>query len=242
MRCTRAHFPRTGAGAEQGEDQVLLGLVVEGHEAQQGQVTPGGVVAVEEGELLLPMRRVVGGIDVDGDPSGTALEAGTVLPDDHVGQRVAQPGQGQGADSILEARQRRLRGQGGPGQRIPIEQEMRGRLRTLFRRLRAAFPGARLRVRLDGGFAGDDVLSFLEAEGVEYVVALGGNRRLEKRARRLMGRARMQARATGETGRNRICAIQSVAIEPPSCCVRTCFDTTVLAHLMDSVALLFHPA
>jgi hypothetical protein len=81
----------------------------------------------------------------------------------------------------------------------PAKRGLRGRLRTLFRRLRAAFPGARLRVRLDGGFAGEDVLSFLEAEGVEYVVAIGGNRRLDTRARRLMGRARMQSKTSGET-------------------------------------------
>jgi hypothetical protein len=74
-----------------------------------------------------------------------------------------------------------------------------GRLRTLFRKLRAAFPGVRLRVRLDGGFAGEDLLAFLEAEGVEYLVALGRNRRLEKRAQRLMGQVRMQSKASGET-------------------------------------------
>jgi hypothetical protein len=81
----------------------------------------------------------------------------------------------------------------------PAKRGRRGRLRTLFRKLRAAFPGARLRVRLDGGFAGEDVLSFLEAEGVEYVVAIGSNRRLDKRAQRLMGRARMVSKATDET-------------------------------------------
>jgi hypothetical protein len=74
-----------------------------------------------------------------------------------------------------------------------------GRLRHLFRTLRAAFPGARLRVRLDGGFAGNDVLTFLEAQGVEYVVALARNARLDKRAQRLLGKARMQAKTTGET-------------------------------------------
>ena len=73
------------------------------------------------------------------------------------------------------------------------------RLRHLFQKLRAAFPDARLRVRLDGGFAGDDVLRVLEAEGVEYVVALGKNRRLEKRARRLMGKARLLSKASGQT-------------------------------------------
>jgi hypothetical protein len=74
-----------------------------------------------------------------------------------------------------------------------------GRLRTLFGKLRAAFPTARLRVRLDGGFAGEDLLAFLEAEGVEYLVAMGRNRRLEKRAQRLMGKARMRSKASGET-------------------------------------------
>src|SRR5439155_8800268 len=34
---------------------------------------------------------------------------------------------------------------------------------------------------------------------VEYVLGLAGNRRLDKRVRRLLGRARMRARATGET-------------------------------------------
>ena len=72
-------------------------------------------------------------------------------------------------------------------------------LRHLFRKLRAAFPGAQLRVRLDGGFAGNDLLAFLEAQQVEYVVALGRNRRLDKRAQRLMGKARMCAKASGET-------------------------------------------
>jgi Transposase DDE domain group 1 len=74
-----------------------------------------------------------------------------------------------------------------------------GRLRRLFRTLRAAFPGARLRVRLDGGFAGEDILGFLEAEAVEYLVAVGSNARLEKRVRRLLGKARMRAKASGET-------------------------------------------
>jgi len=74
-----------------------------------------------------------------------------------------------------------------------------GRLRTLFQKLRAAFPGARLRVRLDGGFAGETLLAFLEAEGVDYVVALGSNRRLKKRVQRLMGRARVRSTVSGET-------------------------------------------
>src|SRR6266702_2754707 len=75
----------------------------------------------------------------------------------------------------------------------------RGILRSLLRKLRAAFPDATFRVRLDGGFASAKLFTFLERQDVEYVVAMASNRRLEKRARRLMGRARVLSRQTGET-------------------------------------------
>ncbi len=74
-----------------------------------------------------------------------------------------------------------------------------GLLRRLLAKLRAAFPAAVLRVRLDGGFTGEPLFAFLEAAGVEYVVGMAGNTRLAKRVRRLQGRARMQAKATGES-------------------------------------------
>jgi hypothetical protein len=74
-----------------------------------------------------------------------------------------------------------------------------GLLRRLLRQLRAAFPQAVLRVRLDGGFASNPLFDFLEAEGVEYVVGMASNARLEKRIRRLLGKARMRAKATGRT-------------------------------------------
>jgi hypothetical protein len=74
-----------------------------------------------------------------------------------------------------------------------------GLLRRLFRQLRAAFPAAVLRVRLDGGFASPTVFTFLEREQVEYVVAMASNARLAKRARRLMGRARVRSTASGQT-------------------------------------------
>jgi hypothetical protein len=76
---------------------------------------------------------------------------------------------------------------------------VRGLLRRLFTKLRALFPRARLRVRADAGFADAKLLAFFDAAEVEYVLGLAGNRRLDKRVRRLLGRARMQARATGET-------------------------------------------
>jgi hypothetical protein len=73
-----------------------------------------------------------------------------------------------------------------------------GRLRWVLRALRRAFPRAARRVRLDGGFAGPRLLAFLERAGVEYVVGLPGNARLEKRVRRLLGRAWVLFRATGQ--------------------------------------------
>ena len=74
-----------------------------------------------------------------------------------------------------------------------------GLLRRLIRQLRAAFRSPTIRVRLDGGFATPTVFTFLEAQQVEYVVAMASNARLVKRARRLMGKARMRSRATGRT-------------------------------------------
>src|SRR6266478_1870558 len=76
---------------------------------------------------------------------------------------------------------------------------VRGLLPRLFRKLHALFPRARLRVRADAGVADAKLLAFLDAAEVEYVLGLTGNRRLDKRVRRLLGRARLQARATGET-------------------------------------------
>jgi hypothetical protein len=74
-------------------------------------------------------------------------------------------------------------------------------LTRLFAKLRGAFPRARLRVRLDAGFAGEALLTFLEAEAVEYVVSVAPNRTLDKRARRLMGRVRALSRASGRSER-----------------------------------------
>ena len=75
----------------------------------------------------------------------------------------------------------------------------RGILRALLRKLRAAFPNATFRVRLDGGFASPKLFACLEREQVDYVVGMPSNSRLEKRARRLMGKARVRSRQTGHT-------------------------------------------
>jgi hypothetical protein len=74
-----------------------------------------------------------------------------------------------------------------------------GILSRLLPRLRSAFPRARLRVRLDGGYAAAEIFAFLEREGLEYVVGMAKNKVLERRAARLMGTARRVSREMGET-------------------------------------------
>lgn len=74
-----------------------------------------------------------------------------------------------------------------------------GILRRILALLRHAFGDVRMRVRLDGGFANPQLLDFLEEEELEYLVAIARNARLEKRARRLMGKARMKSRSSGVT-------------------------------------------
>ena len=74
-----------------------------------------------------------------------------------------------------------------------------GILSRLLPRLRAAFPRARLRVRLDGGYAAPEIFAFLEREGLEYVVAMAKNKVLKRRAARLMGTARRLSRQSGST-------------------------------------------
>jgi hypothetical protein len=71
-----------------------------------------------------------------------------------------------------------------------------GRLCGLLRR---AFPRARLRVRLDGGFAQPALLDRLDAEGVEYVVGMAENSELTQHAAPLMTAAQADAARTGAT-------------------------------------------
>ncbi len=77
-----------------------------------------------------------------------------------------------------------------------------GLLRRVIDRLRAAFPRARLFVRLDGGFACPEILEFLDEQPrLDYVVAVAKNKVLERRSNRLMGRARRLSRESKVTER-----------------------------------------
>jgi len=74
-----------------------------------------------------------------------------------------------------------------------------GILWRLLVRVWRAFPQARVRVRLDGGFADPQVLDFLEAMGVEYVVAMAKNAVLNCLAEPVMEPARQWSEQSGQT-------------------------------------------
>jgi hypothetical protein len=75
-----------------------------------------------------------------------------------------------------------------------------GILRRLLQMIRHFLPGARIRVRLDGGFAHPQVLALLDSEpGLEYVVAMAKNAVLKRKAKRAMRRARKLSRQSRQT-------------------------------------------
>lgn len=75
-----------------------------------------------------------------------------------------------------------------------------GILSRLIERVKAAFPKAGIRVRLDGGFACPQVLAFLDCEPkVEYIVNLPANAVLKRKAEPAMKQARRVAQGSGQT-------------------------------------------
>lgn len=75
-----------------------------------------------------------------------------------------------------------------------------GILRRLIARVSDAFPKARIRVRLDGGFASPKVLDFLDCEPkVEYLVNMAANAVLKRKAESAMKRARRASELCGQT-------------------------------------------
>ena len=75
-----------------------------------------------------------------------------------------------------------------------------GLLRRLIDRLREAFPDAKIRVRLDGGFAAPEVLDFLDCEPkVEYLVNFASNAVLKRKAESAMKCVRRDSKISGQT-------------------------------------------
>jgi len=75
-----------------------------------------------------------------------------------------------------------------------------GILRRVIDRLRDAFPGVYIQVRLDGGFACPAVLDFLDEQSrLGYVVAVAKNSVLERQTQSLMRLARRRSRKSKKT-------------------------------------------
>jgi Transposase DDE domain group 1 len=75
-----------------------------------------------------------------------------------------------------------------------------GILRRLIARVGDAFPKAKIRVRLDGGFASPEVLDFLDCEPkVEYLVNMASNAVLKRKAEAAMKRARRASKISDQT-------------------------------------------
>jgi hypothetical protein len=72
-------------------------------------------------------------------------------------------------------------------------------LERLVPKLRAAFPKAVIRIRLDGAYANNEVLTWCEVYKVEYVVNLAKNAVLLREVEPLMKRARAESKRRGET-------------------------------------------
>ncbi|MCY3880232.1 MAG: IS1380 family transposase [Rhodobacteraceae bacterium] len=69
---------------------------------------------------------------------------------------------------------------------------------TLVRRLRERWPDTRIILRTDSGFCRDSIMSWCErTEGVDYVIGVARNARLEAKTARQMRRPRSRAAVTG---------------------------------------------
>ncbi len=72
-------------------------------------------------------------------------------------------------------------------------------LNRLLPKIRAAFPKARVQLRLDGGFIAPAVLDALDASGVEYAVGCSNWPPLKKRAAQAQQEAQREYKRTGQT-------------------------------------------
>ena len=72
-------------------------------------------------------------------------------------------------------------------------------MRRLIERLNNAFPPTPLLIRLDAGFATPEILDYLDAQAVEYVVAMAGNAVLRRFAEPRMKRVRRRSAQSGQT-------------------------------------------
>jgi hypothetical protein len=71
----------------------------------------------------------------------------------------------------------------------------------IVQQLRHAWPAVDIIVRADSGFCREELMSWCEQHGVDYVLGLAKNRRLRKKLRAAMKQARQQYRESGHAAR-----------------------------------------
>jgi hypothetical protein len=76
-----------------------------------------------------------------------------------------------------------------------------GILRWLFWRLKRAFPGVRIILRADAGFALPEILRLCERSGVGYAIGFARNAVIERKVSNLLECARLQCVRTGQKAR-----------------------------------------
>lgn len=77
-----------------------------------------------------------------------------------------------------------------------------GILRRLIQLIHSSFPQARIRVRLDSGFAHPQLLQFLDTQpGIEYVVAMPSNQVLDREAEAALQQVRLLSQVTEQSER-----------------------------------------
>ncbi len=74
-------------------------------------------------------------------------------------------------------------------------------VRRIVEQLRRAWPEAAILLRADSGFCRDEIMSWCEANGVDYVFGLAKNERLQRRIKRRMKLARRRFAKTGTAAR-----------------------------------------
>ncbi len=74
-----------------------------------------------------------------------------------------------------------------------------GILKRVIEKLDEAFPGVKILVRLDGGFASPQIFEFLDEAGLDYAIAMAGNSVLRGRAEKMMRKARRLSHQSGQT-------------------------------------------
>lgn len=68
-------------------------------------------------------------------------------------------------------------------------------LRRMVKKLRERWPGVKIEIRADAGFAVPEVYEYCEAEGIDYTIGLISNPRLRALAEPLLGRAKRESEA-----------------------------------------------